>query len=255
MTTSAERPAALVTGGAHRLGRALALALADRGHDIALHCHASRVPAAETSLLIRRAGVECEVLEADLAQPESAERLIRSAHERFPALRVLVNNAARYDQMNLRDTSAATFDAVMAVNLRAPLLLIQAFARTVASGDIINIVDNKIAFNQHAYGAYLLAKRALADLTRLAALELAPAIKVNAIAPGVVLPNEARSAEYLRWRVEGIPIGTPGSPSDVIRALMYLLDSPFVTGQVLVVDGGESVAHVGRHAANARSQT
>ena len=156
--------------------------------------------------------MECEVLEADLAQPESAERLIRSAHERFPALRVLVNNAARYDQMNLRDTSAATFDAVMAVNLRAPLLLIQAFARTVASGDIINIVDNKIAFNQHAYGAYLLAKRALADLTRLAALELAPAIKVNAIAPGVVLPNEARSAEYPEMARRGDPHRYAGQP-------------------------------------------
>ena len=118
---------------------------------------------------------------------------------------MLVNNAARYDQVNLLDTSAATFDAVMAVNLRAPFLLIQAFARTVGLGDIINIVDNKIAFNQNAYGAYLLAKRTLADLTRLAALELAPAIKVNAIAPGVVLPNNARSAEYLRWRVEGSP--------------------------------------------------
>ena len=212
MTTSAGRSAALVTGGAHRLGRALALALADRGYDIALHCHASRVAADETSALIRRAGAECEVLEADLAQHESAEPLIRSAHARFPALRVLVNNAARYDQVNLLDTSAVTFDAVIAVNLRAPLLLMQAFAKTVGAGDIVNIVDNKIAFNQHAYGAYLLAKRALADLTRLAALELAPAIKVNAIAPGVVLPSDARSAEVPEMARRRDPDRSPGQP-------------------------------------------
>lgn len=252
MTTgSAARPAALVTGGAHRLGREIALALAEHGHDIALHYGSSRAAATETALLIQERNVECEVIEADLAEVETAGTLVRAASERFPRLRVLVNNAARYDQVSLLNTSAEVFDALMAVNLRAPFFLIQAFARLVGEGDVINIIDNKIAFNQPAYGAYLLAKKALAELTRLAALELSPHIRVNGIAPGVVLPSEMRSAEYLAWRADGIPLRRQGDASDITRTVVYLLENRFVTGQVLFVDGGESIAQVGRHAANA----
>jgi NAD(P)-dependent dehydrogenase (short-subunit alcohol dehydrogenase family) len=249
MTT--ERPAALVTGAARRLGRAIAVALAGAGYDIALHCHASTGMAKETAAEIESAGRQVMVLHGDLADVTTPERLVTEAQQRFPGLLVVVNSASRYGQASICETTATLYDAQMSVNLRAPFFLTQAFARIVRRGHIINIADNKVEFTQPAYAAYLLSKKALVELTRLAAVELAPHIRVNAVAPGIVLPAETRTGEYLAWRTDAVPLKARGTPVDVTDAILYLLHSTFITGQVLTVDGGESVARIGRHAANA----
>lgn len=248
-SSPAGRPAALVTGAAVRLGRAVALALAQAGYDIALHYHHSAGPAAQTVAELRTLGVASAAFPLDLQQVESIPTFLHEVRAAFPGLTLLVNSASSYTQATIADTTPAIFDAQLAVNLRAPFFLLQAFARQVGRGQVINILDNKIGFNQFHYAAYLLAKKALVELTKMAALEFAPAIRVNGVAPGVVLPAETRSPAYLQWRIQGIPLQMQGDVAHITQAIMSLIHNPFITGQVLVVDGGESLAHVGQNAA------
>ncbi len=242
------RGAALVTGGAIRLGRSFALALAAAGYDIALHYRSSAGPAEETATDIEALGVRCHRFQADLADAGRLDDLVGRVAATLPHLNVLVNSASAYTQSRIMETTPSLFDEQFAVNLRAPFFLTQAFARHAGSGSVVNVLDNKIGFNQFQYAAYLLSKKALADLTRMAALEFAPAIRVNGIAPGVVLPASSRSAAYIAWRLEAIPLRRQGSEDHITAALLSLLENPFITGQVLVVDGGENIANAGRHA-------
>lgn len=134
------------------------------------------------------------------------------------------------------------------VNFFAPFILTQAFAQKCKNGAVINILDNKIEFQQNDYAAYLLSKKTLAEFTRLAAIEYAPNIRINGIAPGVVLPGEERTEDYVSWRIENIPLQQQGSVEDLLRAMNFLIDSEFVTGQIITVDGGENINHQGNHA-------
>lgn len=242
-----QRPAALVTGAATRLGLAFANAMADRGYDIALHYHHSSERAKQQAELIRRRGVRCETFQFDLANNDP-ERLIEQAHHCFPSLQVLINSASAYHAGTVADTEMTLLQKQFAVNFFAPYLLSGRFARLVVRGSIINILDNKIAFQQYQYAAYLMSKKALAEFTKLAAMEFAPGIRVNAIAPGVVLPGENRTSDYIDWRIQGIPLQRQGRVEDLIQAMNYLLDSEFVTGQILFVDGGEGMNHRGLNA-------
>jgi len=247
--SAAARPAALITGGAVRLGRAIALALAGAGYDIALHYGRSAEAAETTANEVRALGVTCHSFSADLADATALPELVAQAQAALPKLSVLVNSASAYTQAPIAATTAEIFDQQFAVNLRAPFFLTQAFARTVERGHVINIIDNKIAFNQFEYAAYLLAKKALAEFTRMAALEFAPRLAVNGVAPGVVLPATTRSDEYVAWRVSGIPLRRQGTTGDITGAILYLVGSAFVTGQILLVDGGEALTNIGQHAA------
>ncbi len=241
--------AALVTGGATRIGRFFALHLARQGYDIALHYHHSSEQAAHVAEAIRDLGQSCECLPCDFRQGD-VEALISRAKAHFPALCVLVNCASAYAAAAITETSETLLQEQFAVNLFAPFRLTRGFANEIGEGDIVNILDNKIAFNQPAYAAYLLAKQSLGELTRMAALELAPRIRVNAIAPGVVLPAAVRSDDYLSWRRDGIPLARQGELEELGQALDYLLTNRFVTGQALFVDGGESLKREGRHSEN-----
>jgi pteridine reductase len=247
--TELSRPAALVTGGAIRLGRALALALAADGFDIALHYGRSSSEADQTATEIRGFGVDCQLFSHDLSDTPGLDALMTDVHAAFPRLSVLVNSASAYGQAPISTTTAELFDQQFAVNLRAPFFLTQAYAQHVGSGQVINILDNKIGFNQYQYAAYLLSKKALAEFTRMAALEFAPDLRVNGIAPGVVLPAGTRSPEYVDWRIEGIPLKRQGEVDDITGALRYLIDAPFVSGQIITVDGAEASAQIGRNAA------
>lgn len=243
-------PTALVTGGAVRLGRALALALAQNGYDLALHYHSSRAAAEATAEEIRALGRQCVLFQQDLADVAAFHALIASVHSALPGLCVLVNSASGYVQENISETALKTFDDMFSLNLRAPYFLTQAFCATVESGQVINIIDNKIGFHQYQYGAYLLSKKALAEFTKMAALEYAPAFRINGIAPGVVLPASTRSPEYIAWRVQGIPMQKQGHPNDISQALLFLLNSEFISGQIITVDGAENIDHVGKSAAD-----
>ncbi len=239
---------ALVTGGAIRLGRAIALDLAKAGYHIALHYHSSEQAARETREEIRALGVECELFPCDLADTAALDELAAAVKARMPGLDTLVNSASGYVQADIAATREEDFDQLFGVNLKAPFFLTQAFARHAGRGNVVNIVDNKIGFHQFKYAAYLLTKKGLADFTRMAALEFAPAIRVNGVAPGVTLPAGSRSEEYIAWRVQAIPVQRKGETEHITRAVLHLLENDFINGQVLVVDGGENIAGTGRNA-------
>lgn len=250
MTTKA----ALVTGGGTRLGRFFAERLARAGYDVAVHFHGSAEAAAEAVETIRGFGRDAERFQCDFRSGDP-EQLVADVRERFPNLAVLVNSASAYTPAPIAQTSRELLEEQFSVNLFTPLLLTKAFAAAGGQGCVVNIVDNKIAYHQYPYAAYLLAKKGLAAFTRMAALEFAPAVRVNGIAPGVILPAQARTGEYLQWRFEGIPLARQGSQEHLGRALDYLLDNDFVNGQLLVVDGGESINLEGRHSENFPGRT
>lgn len=241
--------AALITGGATRLGRYFSEALADAGYDIALHVNSSREEAEEVASGIRAKGRECEIFTCDFLN-DDLNALIQSATRRFPGLNLLLNSASAYQPAPIAATELAMLETQFRINMFTPLLLTRHFAAAVQEGQVINIIDNKVAYHQYPYAAYLLSKNSLAEMTRMAALEFAPRIRINGIAPGVVLPASQRTSDYIEWRIEGIPLKRQGDPEHLVQALHYILNNPFVAGQILFVDGGESINLEGRHSEN-----
>tara|TARA_R110002073_G_scaffold4956_1_gene31536 strand:+ start:25796 stop:26560 length:765 start_codon:yes stop_codon:yes gene_type:complete len=241
---------ALITGGAVRLGKVFCTTLASAGYKLAIHYNSSSEQAAATAKEFREMGVNCEIFQFDFSEKNNVSDLIKKVRKQFPDLNVLINSASVYDQATMMETPASLLEKQFKVNFQAPYLLTQAFAQQCKSGDVINIIDNKIAFNQYQYSAYALSKKSLAEFTRLAAVELAPDVRVNGIAPGVVLPASTRSQEYIDWRIEGIPLKQQGQNDNIAQALLYLLTNDFICGQILVVDGGESLTNTGQNSAN-----
>jgi len=234
---------ALVTGAGRRVGRALAVALGARGMHVIVHYHASSAGADETALLVTRAGGSAEVMRADLGETADAERLVDDAVGARGSLDVLVNSAAVMLRTPLGETSAADWDAMFALNLRAPYFLCQraAPALRTARGSIINIADLAGFETWPAYVPHGLTKAAVVQMTRALARVLAPEVRVNAIAPGVVLLPEGWSDDDADRLRATTPLGRLGSPEDVAGAMLYLLDAGFVTGEVITVDGGRHV--------------
>ncbi|XGV87991.1 MAG: SDR family oxidoreductase [Limnothrix sp. BL-A-16] len=239
---------ALVTGSAIRLGKAISQSLAQAGYNIALHYNSSQEAALATADEFRSYGVECDLFPFDLLNEPDMNPLVERVRSRFGDLNVLVNSASVYDAAPIAETTLDLFEKQFKVNFQAPYFLTQAFAKNNGSGCVINIIDNKVAFNQYQYSAYLLSKKALAEFTKLAAIELAPAIRVNGIAPGFILPVSTRTQDYVEWLIDGIPVKQQGSTENIVKAVHYILDNSFVAGQILFVDGGESLTNVGRNA-------
>lgn len=237
---------ALVTGGAHRLGRAMALALAERGCSVVLHYGQSEEAAQATAREIEVFGVSAWPLQADLARPEEITRLLEQTWEVAGRLDVLVNNAASFHCTPFEEISLAELDAVLAVNFKAPFLLSQKAApllrrsERAEPGLIVNLLDHAAEEAWPGYSHHGAAKAALALLTKACARELAPAIRVNGIIPGAVLPVAGVAADSEHWQAAGrrMPLGRTGAPEDISRALLYLAEADFVTGTVLTVDGG-----------------
>ncbi len=228
---------ALVTGAARRVGRALAHALARSGCDVAVHYHASADEAAETVREIEALGRRAVALRADLACAEAAAPLVEDAVAALGRLDVLVNSAALFERAPVAAIDAAAWDRVQAVNLRAPFLLSRAAAPHLARtrGCIVNIADLSGLQAWPSYAHHAVSKAGLIHLTKVLARALGPDVRVNAIAPGTVLPPEDDGAEEGSGRRV---VDIDGAPADVERALLYLVASPFVTGELLVVDGG-----------------
>lgn len=237
---------ALVTGAGCRLGRAIAEGLGQAGADVAVHCHTSREGAVEAAAAIRVDGNRAEVFQADLTDAAAIEPLVEAVERSLGPIAVLVNSAALFERHEAVATPLEALDRQWALNARAPFLLSQAVARRMKSrggGDILNVLDigGTTQVWKH-YAAYAMTKAALASQTRSLALELAPDIRVNAVAPGAVLPPASLDAQALRALEALIPAGHFGSPADVVAAVLFLLAGPrFVTGHVLTVDGGRSL--------------
>lgn len=233
---------ALLTGAGRRIGACCAEALASTGVRVAIHCHHARTDAEALCLAIRRRGGEAEPFSADLAEAGQAERLMAQVRTHFGPVRILVNNASLFQPGTLRTTTQAAWDRHMAINLTAPFLLMQAFAQALApttTGKIINLLDQRITRPPVGHLAYTTTKSALWALTRMAALELAPTIQVNAIAPGPILPAPDATEAAFQRIATATPLGRAGTPQEIADTLLFLVKHTFITGEMICVDGGE----------------
>jgi pteridine reductase len=231
---------ALVTGGAVRVGRAIALGLARAGYDLAVTYHASHDAAREVESEVRAAGRRCELVRADLSEPRAAAAVIESIRGAYGRLDLLVNSAASFEATPLLEVDAEAWDAVMDLNVRAPHLLVRAAAEMLRAsrGNVVNITDLAAFQLWTERPHHAVSKAALAHLTRIQARVLAPDVRVNAVAPGAVLPPDDLPEERRQALAAATPLKRLGTPADVVRAVLYLAEAPFVTGEVLVVDGG-----------------
>lgn len=243
---------ALVTGGARRLGRAMALELAGRGYDVAVHYQGSADEAEDTAAEIRAQGRSAVALRADLLDWDQTAGLVTASVEALGGpLDVLVNNASIFEHDTLADASQEGWERHMGSNLRAPLQLIQAFAAQVrdpepdasdgsgAGALVVNMVDQRVLKLTPAFMTYTLAKAGLWTLTQTAAQALAPRIRVNAIGPGPTLKGARQSADHFARQRAATILGHGADLSDIRAALAYLLDAKAVTGQLICVDGGQ----------------
>jgi NAD(P)-dependent dehydrogenase (short-subunit alcohol dehydrogenase family) len=233
---------ALVTGGAQRLGRAVALQLADAGWAVIVQYRASRDAARETCDAIAAKGVQSAMVEAEFDDSGAPERLIEQARAAsLDRLRALVNCAAIFEHDDAGAIDAKLFERHMRVNALAPALLSTAFARTVEEGErgaIVNFLDFKLASPYPDHFSYSLSKYALAGATDMLARALAPRVRVNAVAPGYVLPAPGQSAERYAALHEQTPLARGATPEDVAGAVRFLLEAEAVTGQTIYVDAG-----------------
>lgn len=244
-------PKALVTGAGKRLGRAMVLYLAGRGHDVAIHCHGSRDEAEATAAEARALGVTAEVVTADLLDEDQTQALVGQAAEALGGpLGVLVNNASIFEYDNLDSATRASWDRHIGSNLRAPFVLTQEFARQAPKADrqggepratslIVNMVDQRVLKPTPEFMTYSLAKAALWSLTKTSAQALAPEIRVNAIGPGPTLQGTRQSGDHFARQRAATILERGADPSDICAALGYFLDAVAVTGQLVCVDGGQ----------------
>lgn len=240
MTESSRNELALVTGGADRLGREIALALAREGYAVALHYHSSAEKAETTAREIEMLGVPVYLLQADLREPAQIKACFAKIAELSQSLTVLVNSASVMPRGDLRSLPVAEWDDTLAVNLRAPWLCAQAAAELMQSrgGSIINLSDSGARKTWTGFPAYIISKGGLETLTRLLARSLAPDIRVNAVAPGLILPSEDTSPAEWQRLVQRLPVKRQGSPQDVVQAVLFLIKNRYITGETLIVDGG-----------------
>ena len=233
-------PTALVTGGAVRIGRSIALHLAERGYNIALHYWSSKQSAEQTAEELRKFNIQCEIYCIDFTNFDSIPFLMDQVLVDFNSIDLLVNSAANFIQKNIEKTSDLELLDTININLMAPFILMREFKNKVNKGIIINILDERILRRVSTFSAYSISKSALAHLTELSAVSWGETIRVNGIAPGLILPPSGSGHDYLIKKAPNIPTKTHGSTSDILRGLDYLLDSPFVNGEILFIDGGES---------------
>lgn len=229
---------AIITGGAIRIGQAMACHLASQGYNIALHYNSSEPQEALDK--IRASNVKCKTYKCDMRDLGLVEKIISKVADDFSDVELLINSASIFVQENIEKTSFDTLTDTMKINLMAPFLLMREYKKQINKGLIINILDERIIKNIPTFGAYSVSKSALAHLTQLAAVEWGDVVRVNAIAPGLILPPQGESDEYLKRNAKNIPVKNHGNLEDINKALDYLLMSPFVNGETLFVDGGES---------------
>ncbi|MDR9484552.1 MULTISPECIES: SDR family oxidoreductase [Sediminimonas] len=243
---------ALVTGAGKRLGRQMALYLAHRGYDVAVHYGSSEHEAAAVAGEIRAVGRKACVLQADLLREEEVTRLVPAASEALGGpITCLVNNASIFEHDTIETASRESWDRHFESNLRAPFVLTQAVARDIpapdtdtlgeplARGLVVNMVDQRVRKLTPEFMSYTLAKMGLWAFTRTAAQALAPKLRVNAIGPGPTLQGTRQSDSHFQRQRDATVLGRGANPADITAALGYFLDAPSVTGQLLCVDGGQ----------------
>ncbi|MBI5964967.1 MAG: SDR family oxidoreductase [Chloroflexi bacterium] len=240
------KPLALVTGGAHRLGKAFAITLARMGYDLLLHYNSAEEQAHQTKIEIESLGVKVHLIQADLTQPDQIQSLFTTLDSLISLttyqLPLLVNSAAIMPIGNPRDLELKDWDSALDLNLRAPFLLAQQAAkRMTAGGLIVNISDIAAQKAWSRYPSYTVSKAALESLTKLLARSFAPDVRVNAIAPGLVLQSDVVTPEEWDKLVNRLPLKRAATLDEITCTLQFLINNEYITGQTIVVDGGYSL--------------
>lgn len=251
MNTVSTLGTALITGAGKRLGRAMAVGLAERGYDIAVHYAGSEADASETAEMCRAFGVRAHAFQADFLDEGATDALVPAVVQAMGALTVLINNASIFEYDTLASASAQSWDRHIGSNLRAPVFLTQAFAaqvpeatldaggEPVALGLVINMVDQRVRKLTPEFMTYTLAKMGLWTFTQTAAQALAPRVRVNAIGPGPTMQGARQSPEHFAKQRASTVLKRGSSADGIVRALLYFLDADEITGQLICVDGGQ----------------
>jgi hypothetical protein len=237
---------ALVTGGAQRIGRHIAIACAEAGMNVVVHYHKSRFEAEHLAGELARNGVCAWAVGANLGRPGGCEAVVSEARALCGnSLSLLVNNASLFPEHSLSLVTFADITDAVRINAWAPLCLSRAFARKARRGSIVNLLDARIAGNDRNHVAYILSKHLLAAITKMCAIELAPGIRVNAVAPGLILPPVGKTSLYVDKLKKTVPLRTHGTPHDIADAVLFLARSSFITGEIIFVDGGKHLLRYG----------
>ncbi len=237
---------ALITGASKRIGRALAIALAEEGVNVVAHDRRSlESETAKVCDEVTDCGAKSWNVSADLEKPEEYETLVARAVKTAGSLDFLINNASIFLPSTVMDVGFGDVTRHMHVNAWTPFVLSREFARLVRSGKIINLLDTNISGHDRTHVAYILSKQMLASLTGICALEFAPGITVNGVAPGLILPPAGKNEAYLEDLTKSVPLKRHGAPGDISDAAIYLLKSEFVTGQIIYIDGGRHLLESG----------
>ena len=234
--------AALVTGGARRIGRGIVEALAEEGYAVAIHCNGSTAEAEELKALLASRGHVAATVRCDLADANALRTLVPRASDAVGPLTLLVNNASVFDRDELATTDGETWRRHFAVNLEAPVFVARDFARQIEegrTGAVVNIIDQRVLKPNPLFFSYTLSKTALLAATRTMAQALAPRVRVNAVGPGPTLPSRRQSASDFARQTAALPLGAGPQPQDIAEAVLFLAKASSVTGQMLAVDGGQ----------------
>jgi NAD(P)-dependent dehydrogenase (short-subunit alcohol dehydrogenase family) len=237
------KSAVLITGAAVRIGRAVALALAGDGHPIAVHYNSSRIEADRTVGELQALGVVAAAVQADLSDHDAVLGLVPAAADALgQPVGVLVNNASLFENDRMKTATLQSFDSHMAINLRAPLFLAQQLADVLPEdqkGAVINLIDMRVWKPLPGFISYTVSKAGLEMLTKTMAMALAPRIRVNAIGPGPVLPNERQSEDQFWKQWHSTLLKRGAHPEEIADGVRFLINSPSVTGQMIAMDGGQ----------------
>lgn len=232
------RKTALVTGGAKRIGGKISLYLSKIGYDIALHFNSSQQEAINIQEKIIDNGGICKIYQADFSKLEEILSLFSLLKKDFDKFDLLINNASIFERVTLKESSTEFISRIIDVNLKASLLLIKEFTNFCPSGNIINILDSKIFKNDNNYFLYVLTKKALYEITKMAAIEFSPSIRVNAIAPGLIIYSEEHNKKKFENFINKIPLKKKGKINNVLQTIDFILKNDYLTGEIITVDGG-----------------
>ena len=237
--TPKNKGTALVTGAARRIGRAIALELASLGYNIALHYNRSQAEAQATAEEIKKKGVVCVLFPCVLSDENQTSHLLSEVVEKFSDLNLLINSASIFEKSEFALKDLNLLQDHFAINLKAPFILSSEFFRLCKKGQIINLLDANMVTNKTDHVAYLLTKKSLADMTKLAAVKFAPHIRVNGIAPGLILPAKGDTTGNMDRMARDIPLKQKGDSSYIAQSVKFLIENDYLTGQFLFNDGGK----------------
>ena len=232
---------ALVTGSADRIGKAVAVHLANQDYNLVLHYNSSKDKAEKLKDEIESiySDIKVELLQINFLKENDFNQIFKELKKKDITIEILVNCASDFIRSNFKDEGSELYDKEMTINFKIPYLLTKAFAKVFGKGNIINFVDTKVEKNKTVHLDYILSKKLLKDFTKISAVELAPNIRVNGIGPGLILPPPGEDESYLLNLAKDIPLKTIGNLEEILKAVQFILDSQFFTGQILYIDGGE----------------